>query len=569
MNISSLYEQKQYHKIIICRSYCKSDEDFWYLCISLFAIGRKNAAVALLNAWAEGVSDVEVKVMYLKSLMLITRKEEYSIEIDYWTKLPEWNKNKAEKNLLIPESLAVSLYEQVQSFKSAGACIQIGSFAESCLQDKKKSMEIQHSTDYGAIMFEAVARGGLIEEILKAIQTRPVGKWAGKVRNSLDGIELPFKGDTFAHVEFIRKLLYLASYYYLVRNDAETITFCKQAVSSILSFQLENTELELDGILSYEAETVAFMALEYVDTSISDGDLEMFLRVILSRGNIAEDFSQERLKRDWVFQNEHLKSPLRESKIFLSCGHVHRAQATKRASPVLIMLDDSKVSGIVMNRRLILEAARNYIISAAMDASDNPEIVRKYDQAIWCLLLGGGIDIIVMKLFFDLRCFHEKTLFFAFGEPSARKAEDGLNMTWPNYQNQFEVANMVSELSSCNRNSGIERLTPSVIECNDKLFVANSFLPIPLEYVHKEGILIESKQATSIRFTQSDVFDCVKQSRKLAQLWYDCYLESHKEMPPEFERFYHDRVMNSAQLKMSRPGSAYGPSEYELIRIDS
>ena len=556
MDFASFFHQKQYHRIVICWSRCKGDEDFLFLCLALYAIGRKNTAVALLNARTELVSSIESRVVYLRYLRAITGNAAYSDEIQHWTSLPDWKKTALSTDIALPDCEPVSLCVQVQKFKRAGATVQIGSFAESCIQDQKNSQEMLAGGDYGPIMFMAVAGGGLVEEVVKQVQSNEVARWARRQKSDIKKIRMPFQGDFFEHVDVIRRIADLAAYSYLVGDDASTATYCKLVLQCVFSFQAqEKADIDLQGVLAYEVQTVAFMALDVVDTAVADEDLSLFLEAILYKGFCSEEISVKNLPSASAFLNEDVKLPLRESKLLASCGHANRVKAAKQASPVTVVFDGKPRSGTLMARAGCIEAARNYIIAAALDASDSPEVVAKYDQALWCLLLAGGIDLVVVRLFVRLRSYHQRNLFFAFSEPRARCLTETRNAAWPTYANSADVLEMIYHLyDRCGDWLSVRRLSPTIIESAGRLYVSTTFLCTQNEFT-QSGRWIEHAQAGTIKFTRNDLVNCIKDSRCLAQLWYDCYLECHKVMPAEFERLYHDQIMAPLSSPEARPKS--------------
>lgn len=540
MDFSLLYQQKLYRRIIICWSCCETDEEYLILCLSLYAIGRQKAAVALLHSRMHLVANVMTKVTYLKHLAAINGTDGYSDELLYWEKV--LGASIGATHVSLPESTVVGLGSQIAKFKEAGAKIQPGSYAECCLQEKRYVQEIQSSRDYGPIIFQVAAGGGPFDDFW--VMTKPIEGWADKLQKEWRRVELPFKGDFFQHVEFIRNVVHLAAYYYMSGNAAMSLTLCDVALDCISDLQnYKKVEIDLDGILEYEIQTVAFMAIDFVDTKTVDDKLSCYLEAILKK-----PFSiNGRSLTGTVFKNDYVKSPLRESRIFSSCGHVFRVRATKQATPVTLIVDGEKQVGVILNRSNCIEAARNYIIAAATDASDDPEIIRKYDQAIWCLILGGGIDLVVLQFFFKLRGFHERNLFFAYGEPK-RSIHQKPSMAWPEFTNQYEVLEIISRLYlEFGSEINCKRLAPTIVDRHEKLYVAATFLPTQHDFF-LQGDRLKATKTGQIKFSSKALNDCVQESRQMAELWYDCYLEIHKEMPIEFERFFQDKILANSPL---------------------
>lgn len=537
MNFSSLYQLKQYHRIIICWSCCDKDEDYLILCLSLYAIGRKKAAVALLHARIQVMPSATTKVTFLKHLEAISGCQKYSIEIKYWEKVS--GVDIKVENIDLPECNLVCLSLQIQKFKEAGAKIQPGSYAESCLQGKRKVQEIQVCKDFASIIFEMVAGAVPFDDF--AATPKHIREWADKIAKGLRRVAIQRDGDLFEQVDTVRNLVHLTAFYYMFNDAAMTVSHCDIALSCITDLQnREEAEFDLDGILEYEVQTVAFMAIDFADTKTSNEQLRCYLEAILRKPNRASGKSFTTT----VFKNEYAKLPLRESKLFSSCGHVNRVRATKQATPVTLRLDGETHKGIVLNRSDCFEAARNYVVAAATDASDDPEVVRKYDQAMWCLIIGGGADIVVLKFFLKLRGFHEKNLFFAYGEPRLSSNQKP-SMIWPDYSNQFEVLEVISKIyEELGNEFNCNRLSPTIVDLHGKLYVATTFLPTQHEFT-LFGARIKPTQDGQIKFTSQALKECVKDSRQLVVLWHDCYLECHKEMPIELEKFYQAEVMAS------------------------
>lgn len=543
MNLFSLYERKQYHKIIICRSHCKSERDFLLLSLALYGIGREKPAIALLQARLEVILDIATKVVYLHLLAKFTQNEEYELEIQYWMLSSSWKRFLYSNNLLLPECLCVSLYDQVSNFQRAGASIKTASFAESCLLDYNIAAELQKETNFGPLIFHAVARGGLVEEMRKGICAKGVVKWAENTQKRISSVELPFKGELFEHRDLIREFVYLASYHYLRQDRALTLTYCKQAIDNISYFQVDSSLLELEGVLAYELETVAFMGIEFLDTTIQDSDLKLFEEAIFSRGNPAGAFSSGKSIKYNAFMNQHFNLPLRESFVFSSFGHVIRVQATKTVVTLSIRKED--VSGTVWNRKKMLEAAKCYAIAAAVDASDSPRIVKKYDQAIWCLLLAGGISVDVIKLLIEVRNFHKRNLFYFYGEEHTDTCNQK-NLNWPQFCNQFEILEIVSDLFKDSKllERSI-RLSPSIIEFQRQLYISTTYLQFPQAFVLRGGSIVEPKHAASIKFTLSEKLDCVETSNEVAKEWFKRYTVNRKELPLEIMTYYRDRILTN------------------------
>lgn len=546
MNFSSLYEQRQYHKIIICRSYCKSDEDFLVLCLALYAIGREKPAAALLQARIEGILDVATKVIYLQYLAKITHMEEYELEIQYWMLVSGWKKFQHLNIYPLSECLSVSLYDQVTYFQGAGASVKGGSFAESCLLDYKTVLEIQNELNFGPLIFHAVARGGLIEEIRKAIYTKSVVRWAEKTQRDVCNTELPFKGEAFEHREMLRKIVHLASYNFLRQDKGATLTFCKQAIGGIFNFQVENPLLDLEGVLDYEIETAAFMGIEFIDTMVQDTDVRLFIDAISSQENLIHNIvSNDSIKNNAVV-NKHWNLPLRQSMIFSCYGHAHRVQATKNCCIVTLSLHKEDVTGVIPNRKTMLEAAKYYVIAAALDVYDSPRIVKKYDQAIWSLLLAGGIDVMVLRLLIEVRNFHKRNLFYSYAEETF-ETSNSMNLNWPEFCNQFEVLEVISDLfKDCKSLEKSIRLSPTIIDYQEQLYISTTYLQFPHAFVLKNGSIVEPKHTASIKFTFAEKMDCVNASSEVAEVWYSIYSKSYKNLPLELLSFYRDRILTNS-----------------------
>lgn len=524
------------------------------LCLSLLAIGRKKAAVALLNARVEEILNIDTKVLYLQYLADITKIENYSNEIKYWMFISEWNQFDVDKVRAVPECVAAKLYQQVIKFRSTGASIQSGSFAETCLMDHDEKPDLRTIIDFGALLFQAVARAGLICEIIDTTHSKQCARWEEKTLKEIQKMELPFNGELFQNVEFLRKLVHLASYEYLVGNEARTITMCKEGIRSIDDFKMNNYKLELDGLLVFEVETLAMMALDYVDTTVSNEDLDLFLQAIVCKETSIRDTNDQIEPREYLIRNKYLRSPLRESKVFASCGHIHRVKATALSYLVRLIIDGGSKSATILNRDLILEAARKYIIAATMDAYDHPLIVKRYDQAIWCLLLAGGIDLSVLKLLFDVRNFHQTNLFFTYAEAEGLHALNKLNMSWPQHLNQFEILNIILDRYELFGHQCIEkRLSPTVLECHEKFYISETYLPNATMFTQTEKYLVTASQKQVQRVSRTIVMKCFTESRKLARLWYDAYFEAYKTIPEDLNKFFYEEIMGQKEEKREDP----------------
>ncbi|WPK27132.1 hypothetical protein PUMCH_004505 [Australozyma saopauloensis] len=546
MNIAEEYRNKRYHKVILCWRYCKNPVEYLYLCLSLYGIGRRRPAFLLLVSRLQMATDINTKVMYLQTLYAITKMDAFCTEIRYLKFSPQWDDILDEQSPDLPDCLTLSPSDEVLRFKGEGAKIQTGSYAESCLLDLKSSQEIKVCTNFGPIILEAVARGGLLDLVLDLMKTPAAQSWAKKARSKIEVIVIPSEGDCFKHAAIIREIVHFATYHFLVGNDILTYIYCKHILMGIILFQDSAREPTYGkGLLEEETQNVAMMALEFASTDVSDDDLNMLLEALLykSFGRIVhnEDSTNN-------CQRELHRSPLRGSKVFTSLGHAHRLLASKHALKIKFNINEKEEDVWILDRTELREAARCYIIAAFLDAPDNPDILIKYEQVVWCLLLMGGIDLAVIELFINLRNFHQKNLFFSYSGPNPRKIHDKLNMAWPGFVNRFEIINKIEDLFfELENDLSIRRLAPTVLEYDHKVYMATSYIPSAIAFTLENGRL-EADLNEFEDWSRAAVAKNVELSLEFALMWYRGYLDTHEELPEEFSSYYEKYIEPSGSL---------------------
>lgn len=120
---------------------------------------------------------------------------------------------------------------------------------------------------------------------------------------------------------------------------------------------------------------------------------------------------------------------LRRSQYFSACGNIYWLLFLQCSNPSILA---HKVIIRSHSTSHLIEAARKFILSAAGHPLDDPNLYKKYDPVLWCLLLCGGIDMQVIWVFLAARSHFVRRGWFMLCDPPP---VEECNPKWPCYAN--------------------------------------------------------------------------------------------------------------------------------------
>lgn len=120
---------------------------------------------------------------------------------------------------------------------------------------------------------------------------------------------------------------------------------------------------------------------------------------------------------------------LRRSQYFSACGNIYWLHFLHCSNPLILA---HKVIISSHSTSHLIEAARKFILSAASHPLDDPNLYKKYDPVLWCLLLCGGIDMEVIWVFLAIRSHFVRRSWFTLCDPPP---VEECHPKWPCYAN--------------------------------------------------------------------------------------------------------------------------------------
>lgn len=478
-------------------------------CEALAAIGRTNAALVAAAAATELTSAPEEKNRFLALLARLLGSRRPTTEAA--TNRAIFGGVPAQ----VGTAHRASTSDQLALFVAAGKHLHPLSYAAAIIDDRRRALDVgpaMTASDplrLACLLMESVGAGGPTKEVEHAFAAGA----AAWIKRAQAALRISPLGEAGRALASIRCVAGQACAYFLLRRSSE----CCQAASMAL-VAIGNHKDNIHGLLDYEAVTVAMVAAICIGSDVAPYQPEELIAALVRP------------------RNTHFSSRLRSSFYFSACGHAYRRLALLRGAQVTISLASAEkaadtegsnrktavMSGTIYNREMAIEAARKYIVAAATLPSDDPELPRRYDRVLWCLLLAGGVSRAALWPFLVARGRAEVELY------SAPVAECALYLDWPCFKNGPEIISQLFD--SCLAASQAAYLLPTFVEAQNVVYASNGFFPSVSKFVCLEGCVISPCLRPQLRHPTSQFY---KESTELVALWVAVYEENHGPVPDD------------------------------------
>lgn len=550
-----------------------SNVDSLEFCTALAAIGRTNAALVAAAAAAESATAPEAKNEFLALLARLLGSRRPTTEAA--TNRAVFGGARA----LTPSWPRPPTADTLSLFTAAGQFIHPLSYAAAVVDDRRRAREVgpamaaSDPTKLNHLLVEAVAAGGPIEEVARAFSPGATA-WLKKARTAATSVA-PGARATLAHIRWAAAETCAL---FALRRASECWHAASAALEALDSYMPRNRRATVQGALDYEAISVAAVAAHCIDSKMPSDRLEALVAALVRP------------------RDTHFSLPLRGAFYFTACGHAYRHLACQRGEHVTITFsEDGAVSltamnasdlkneldatclgatnsseaiwsathssattlnaenlstdsgapgesakpqvGLLYNRETAIEAARKYIIAAATLALDDPELPRRYDRVLWCLILGGDINIATLWPFLVARARAEVDLF------TAPVAECALYPEWPCYKNGPEILSRLFD-SCLEFPRRTDLLLPTFVEVDDSVLVADGFYPTVLKFVRASDLVVSPVPRSHHRHLPRHFSE---ENEGLLDLWTEVYCENHGEVPDDIADAIGEKYLRSLQ----------------------
>lgn len=496
-------------------------------CTALAAIGRTDAALVVAAAAADSATAPETKNGFLALLARLLGSRRPTAEAatnravfgGAPVQTPQWPRPPTADPLAL--------------FAAAGQYIHPLSYAAAVVADRRRAREVgpamaaSEPTPLVQLLVEAVAGGGPTEEVARAFAPGAAA-WLKKARAATGSPSLA--RPTLAHVRWAAAETCAL---FSLRRPRECWNAAAATLVALDSYMPRNRNATIKGALDYEAITVAAVGAHCIDSKTPPDRVEALVAALVR-------------PRDTQFS-----SPLRGAFYFTACGHAYRHLARHRGEYVTIAWEEAgaiaggadakddarsrpasgakpgvgeaaRQVGIVYNHETSFEAARKYIVAAATLPLDDPELPQRYDRVLWCLLLGGGVNVATLWPFLVARARAEVDLFTA---PVAKCTPCP---QWPQFTNGAEMVSRLFDFCMDSRASAL--LLPTFVEMDGYVYAADGFYPTVSKFVCTGDSLILPALRSLLRCLSHYLED---ESAALVDLWVEVYRESHGEVPDD------------------------------------
>lgn len=529
MDVYSLYRSGEYHYVVLLGSVCSPGRSFLCFCLSLAAIGRPSAAVMILRGASETASDPPYRIDLLECLHYISKDESFLEELQYWRMAVNTDAGDFESLRPWPD-VRPEKHIPVSVFILAGAFVHPQSFAHTCLVDEQTCNWAKLKWR-SAALFELVATGGCISSTQRALRReleaqQMAMKMAGyKREDAMRNLE-----DFQSSLQCVSSLKFSAALLHLLGRSRESYTLCTHAISLITTLVHRYGQLPLTGLLRSELLTFVMLAARQIPRDVDIKPLNSLLHELVELGD-----SLFRLLRIHGTYNELASAPpARRSCFFTSCAAIYFAKARLALHHVQFGEGQPDKAGLIYPHEGMLETSRKYAIAAALRPLDDPHLYAMYEDLLWSLVLGGGVDLRVVWFFLVARNHFLHTLYFTIADShgSERKSLVPLENGDEILDRLFDVCQVALDAMY----PGEEILLPSVVVYKNKLLFCHKYLGAapPKRLFMRDGTFLEDGHydATS----QINLQELIDSSREIARLWICTFRESHGSVPAEIER---------------------------------
>lgn len=506
----------------------QSNAHSFAFCQALAAIGRVNAALVTAAAATESASAPEEKNRLLALLARLLGSHRPAAEAA--TNRAVFGCARAPE----PPLPRVSPTDPLALFAAAGEYFHPLSYAAAAIADRRRAREVapaMATTDPFKLIYlltETIATGGPNTEVTRAFAPG-AATWLRRARPALSP-----SAPRRATLSYIRWTAGEACAYYLLRRAPECWASASAALEALEAYLAPNKNAVVQGVLDYEAVTVAILGAHCVDINTAFDQLEALVAALVR-------------PRDTQFT-----SPLRGAFYFTACGHAYRHLARQRGGQVTIVSagtaagstdannpleatysgpteaasatpDMGETDGVVYNRETLMEAARKYIVAAATLPLDDPELPHRYDRVLWCLILAGGVNHASLWPFLVARARAEVDLY------TAPVAECELDPGWPCFENGPEVLSRLFD-SCMEFPHRSDLLLPTFVVVQRSVYASDGFFPTVSKFVRSEGYAISPALRPQIRHLAHQFSE---ESAAMVALWTEVYCESHGAVPDD------------------------------------
>ncbi|GEQ70567.1 hypothetical protein JCM33374_g4245 [Metschnikowia sp. JCM 33374] len=539
MDIVALYKKKLFHQVVICASLCVDDVDYLCLCLSLVGLGRQRAAVVLLRAKAETAMDPPFKICLLSFLYQITGIPEFAVESEYWQSLGDFDEMVYHGLKPIPRCPDKPPGDCAMNFLEKGAFFHPYSYSFTSVDDKRAALNIAHSKNGESLLLQIIADCGSTTHVARALKSgemRSVFKKSEKNVDHVDAVADPHK-NFIEGLNLVESLSALAGYYHLLQNSSKALHYCTRTIHLINTIRMHCEFSNLRGISDYEKETMVMIASQHLPLTAEEAFVEGLLNELMNpempkKSAELDSFDQEKSPGSHTVSRA---TSLRQSLFFASCGNIHRLMAQRSCISLTFMRQGKHYRGKIYTRSDALEMARKYVLSSALQPTDNPFLYLYYDRVIWCLLLCGGIDIRVLLLFITIRNYYSHQSFFSLVE---NDPEDP-SMIWPKFKINHWSEILEKTFDMCTEiigrvSEGPGLLSPTTIDCEANLVVLKRYIHEPhhlqLNELHQPDISDISSQ-TSVSDTEFS--NLMSSSQEIVEIWSSTFRKYEGAIPNE------------------------------------